>query len=217
MPASGKFGQMLNRVLSIPSSLSDELPCGAVLLRRGQVANKALHLKSGRVAFGVIEAGVLVHQLGVVEGPFWLEAAAAMLGLPHAVDALAESPVRVQAMPLSQFKSQLKNLPAPVLTLMLDLAKAQRQQTEVAVSRLAKDADARFAEWLLRHAEPGDAQGSLAVILRDRKRLIAAQLGIAPETFSRVLKHLRDRKLISGGGRVLNLLDPMGLQTLAGI
>ena len=208
---------MLNRVLpSIPAPAED-VASGTVLLRRGQAAAKALHLISGRVALGVIENGVMVHQLGTVEGPFWLEAASAMLGLTHAVDALAESPVTVQAMPLGQFKSYLKNLPEPVRTLMLDLAKAQRQQTEVAVSRLAKDADARFAEWLLRHAEPADSEGSLAVILHDRKRLIAAQLGIAPETFSRVLKHLRDRKLISGGGRVLNLLDPMGLQSLAGI
>ena len=208
---------MLNRVLSITPSFKDEVPIGTVLLRRGQIANKAIHLLSGRVVFGVIEEGVLVHQLGVVDGPCWLEAAAALLGLPHAIDAMAESPLKVQSMSLAQFKSQLKNLPEPVHTLMLDLAKAQRQQIEVAVSRLAKDADARFAEWLLRHAEPADAQGSLAVILRDRKRLIAAQLGIAPETFSRVLKHLRDRKLISGGGRVLNLLDPTGLQSLAGI
>ncbi len=208
---------MLNRVLpSIPAPAED-IAAGTVLLRRGQAATKAVHLISGRVALGVIERGVMVHQLGAVEGPFWLEAAAALLGLTHAVDALAESPVTVQAMPLVQFKSYLKNLPEPVHTLMLDLAKAQRQQTEVAVSRLAKDADARFAEWLLRHAEPAGAEGSMAVILRDRKRLIAAQLGIAPETFSRVLKHLRDRKLISGGGRVLNLLDPLGLQSLAGI
>ena len=208
---------MLNQVLpSIPAPAED-VAAGTVLLRRGQAAAKALHLISGRVALGVIENGVMVHQLGSVEGPFWLEAAAAMLGQTHAVDALAESPVTIQAMPLGQFKSHLKNLPEPVRTLMLDLAKAQRQQTEVAVSRLAKDADARFAEWLLRHAEPADSEGSLAVILHDRKRLIAAQLGIAPETFSRVLKHLRDRKLISGGGRVLNLLDPMGLQSLAGI
>ena len=208
---------MLNRVLpSIPAPAED-MEAGTVLLRRGQAAAKALHLISGRVALGVIENGVMVHQLGSVEGPFWLEAAAAMLGLTHAVDALAESSVTIQAMPLGQFKSHLKNLPEPVHTLMLDLAKAQRQQTEVAVSRLAKDADARFAEWLLRHAEPADSEGSLAVVLHERKRLIAAQLGIAPETFSRVLKHLRDRKLISGGGRVLNLLDPMGLQSLAGI
>ena len=208
---------MLNRVLSKVPVASDEMPAGTVLLRRGQVASKALHLLSGRVALGVIEGDVLVHQLGVVEGPFWLEAAAAMLGLPHAVDAMAESSVQVQSVPLAQFKSQLKNLPEPVHSLMLDLAKAQRQQIEVAVSRLAKEADARLAEWLLRHAEPSDEAGSLAVILRDRKRLIAAQLGIAPETFSRVLKHLRDRKLISGGGRVLNLLDLTGLQSLAGI
>jgi len=208
---------MLNRVLSKVPVVSDEMRAGTVLLRRGQVASKALHLLSGRVALGVIEGDVLVHQLGVVEGPFWLEAAAAMLGLPHAVDAMAESPVQVQSVPLAQFKSQLKNLPEPVHSLMLDLAKAQRQQIEVAVSRLAKDADARFAEWLLRHAEPSDEAGSLAVVLHDRKRLIAAQLGIAPETFSRVLKHLRDRKLISGGGRVLNLLDLTGLQSLAGI
>jgi CRP-like cAMP-binding protein len=208
---------MLNRVFTLAHNPVEELPCGSVLLRRGQVANKALHLLSGRVAFGVIEQGVLAHQLGVIEGPLWLEAAAAMLGLPHAVDALAESPVRLQSMTAGQLKKQLQNLPEPLQTLMFDLAKAQRQQIEVAVSRLAKDADARFAEWLLRHAEPADAQGKLAVILHDRKRLIAAQLGIAPETFSRVLKHLRDRKLISGGGRILNLLDPTGLQTLAGI
>ncbi|MFM7001601.1 MAG: helix-turn-helix domain-containing protein, partial [Limnohabitans sp.] len=44
---------------------------------------------------------------------------------------------------------------------------------------------------------------------------IAAQLGIAPETFSRVLRHLRERQLISGGGRVLDLLNPEGLRQLA--
>ena len=208
---------MLNRVQNPALAQAEKVVCGAVLLRRGQAANKAIHLLTGRVAFGVIEDGELVHQLGTVEGPFWLEAAAAMLGLPHAVDVVAESLVTIQNMSLSQFRSHLKSLPEPVHTLVLDLAKAQRQQIEVAVSRLAKDADSRFAEWLLRHAEPADAQGRLAVILHDRKRLIAAQLGIAPETFSRVLKHLRDRKLISGGGRVLNLLDPSGLQSLAGI
>ena len=208
---------MLNRVLTSIHAPVEELPSGTVLLRRGQTASKAMHLMSGRVALGVIEQGVMVRQLGEVEGPFWLEVAAAMLGLPHAVDAMAESDVTVQTMPLKQFKANLKNLTESLHTLMLDLAKAQRQQVEVAVSRLAKDADARFAEWLLRHAEPADAQGRMAVVLRDRKRLIAAQLGIAPETFSRVLKHLRDRKLISGGGRILNLLDPLGLQSLARI
>ena len=82
---------MLNRVLSNAASSFEEVPIGTVLLRRGQVANKTFRLLTGRVAFGVIEDGALVHQLGVVEGPFWLEAAAAMLGLPHVVDAVQKA------------------------------------------------------------------------------------------------------------------------------
>ena len=46
---------------------------------------------------------------------------------------------------------------------------------------------------------------------------IAAQLGIAPETLSRVLRQLRERSLISGSGRVLNLVDLNGLRALAGV
>jgi CRP-like cAMP-binding protein len=68
---------------------------------------------------------------------------------------------------------------------------------------------------LLRHAGPADKLGTMVVTLNQRKRLIAAQLGIAPETFSRVLRHLRNMNLISGSGRVLALLDPQGLRALA--
>jgi CRP-like cAMP-binding protein len=82
---------------------------------------------------------------------------------------------------------------------------------------LDKDAEARCAEWLLRHAELASEAGSLSVMLRQRKRLIAAQLGIAPETLSRVLRHLREQSLISGSGRVVNLVDPGGLRSLAGV
>jgi CRP/FNR family transcriptional regulator, dissimilatory nitrate respiration regulator len=123
----------------------------------------------------------------------------------------------VQYVRVADFLAQVQGLPAASQTLLMDMAKSQRQQTELAVSRLAKDADARCAEWLLRHAEPDALLGGLAVTLRERKRTIAAQLGIAPETFSRVLRHLRDRQLISGAGRVLGLPNPQALRELAGV
>lgn len=53
------------------------------------------------------------------------------------------------------------------------------------------------------------------VSLKERKRLIAAQLGIAPETFSRVLRQLREHGLIAGSGKLLNVLQPLALQSLA--
>jgi CRP-like cAMP-binding protein len=190
---------------------------GAPLLRRAVGMDEVLHVDAGRVALGLMEGDVLAHQLGVVEGPFWLEATAAVLGLPSAVDAVAETAVTARRVPLARFEASLKALPQSAQAVLHDVAQAHRQQTELAVSRLAKDAEARCAEWLLRHAEPAGDQGSLAVMLRQRKRLIAAQLGIAPETLSRVLRHLREQSLISGSGRVVNLVDPNGLRSLAGV
>ena len=188
-----------------------------MLLHRGDAVDQILHIVQGRVVLGILQDGEMEHQLGEVEGPFWLEAASGLLGLKHAVDAVAETPVQLQRVSVPEFLAQVQTLPAASQTLLMDMAKSQRQQTELAVSRLAKDADARCAEWLLRHAEPDALAGGLAVTLHERKRTIAAQLGIAPETFSRVLRHLRDRQLISGAGRVLGLPNPQALRELAGV
>jgi CRP-like cAMP-binding protein len=163
-----------------------------------------------------MEGDVLVHQLGVVEGPCWLEATSAVLNLPHAVDAVAETEVCLRRVSVLEFRRSLSDMSSQAQAVLHDVAMAHRQQTELAISRQAKDAEARCAEWLLRHARTGD-QGAMAVQLQQRKRSIAAQLGIAPETLSRVLRHLRERSLISGSGRVLNLDDPIGLRSLAGI
>jgi CRP-like cAMP-binding protein len=206
---------MLPATIAPPTS-SQRLAPGAVLLRRGECSSQVLHVDQGRVMLGVLDKGILQHQLGVVEGPFWLEAASGLLGLPHAVDAVAETEVSLHPVALSDFRAHVDSLPEPSKTLLTDLAKAQRQQTEVAVSRLAKDADARCAEWLLNHAERDTTSGRLQVNLSERKRTIAAQLGIAPETLSRMFKQLRERDLISGRGRVLQLVNLDALRQLAG-
>ena len=189
---------------------------GEALLRRAVASPWVSYLESGRVALGIMDGTVMAHQLGVVEGPCWLEATSAVLDLPSAVDALAETDVCLRRLTLAEFLSTLSALPTPAREVLHDVATAHRQQTELAVSRLAKDAEARCAEWLLRHAKVGE-KGVMAVQLQERKRSIAAQLGIAPETLSRVLRHLRERSLISGSGRLLNLLDPSGLRFLAGV
>ena len=189
---------------------------GEAVLRRAVNSPWVCYLESGRVALGVMDGDSMEHQLGVVEGPCWLEATSAVLNLPNAVDAVAETDVCLRRVPVAEFRRTLSELPLSAQDVLHDVAMAHRQQTELAVSRLAKDAEARCAEWLLRHAQTSE-KGAMAVQLQLRKRSIAAQLGIAPETLSRVLRHLRERSLISGSGRLLNLLDPKGLRTLAGV
>jgi CRP-like cAMP-binding protein len=204
-----------NELLNLPAERSAADP-GTVLLRRSESAGAVVFVESGRVELGLMDGEGLTHLLGTVEGPFWLEASAAILGRPSLVDAIAETRVAIRQLPLPVFRKWLGGLPESAQCLLRDVAAAHWQQTELAVSRLAKDAEARCAEWLLRHAQTS-AQGSVAVMLQQRKRLIAAQLGIAPETLSRVLRHLRERSLISGSGRVVNLVDPSGLRSLAGV
>lgn len=212
-----------------PSSLfqafsTESVAAGSVLLQRAIASEAAIFIESGRVALGIAAAPgseaaqdhALEHQLGVVQGPAWLEANASVLNLPSAMDAVAETPVVLRRIPLNAFREALTGGSLAVLAVLSDVARAHRQQTELAVSRLAKDAEARCAEWLLRHAENTD-KGGCSVQLQQRKRLIAAQLGIAPETLSRVLRHLRERSLISGSGRTVNLVDPSGLRSLAGV
>ncbi|MBM3387607.1 MAG: Crp/Fnr family transcriptional regulator [Betaproteobacteria bacterium] len=207
---------MLNDFPTPSASTAQRLLAGAVLLRRGETPDQVMHLEQGRVMLGIVDAGGLHHRLGELEGPFWLEASSGLLGLPYAVDAVAETDVSLHTVALSAFRAHVAQLPEPSRTLLHDLARSQRQQTELAVSRLAKDADARCAAWLMQHAERDPCTNRLQVNLHELKRSIAAQLGIAPETFSRILRQLRERDLISGRGRVLQLTNPDALRSLAG-
>lgn len=201
-------------LFSLPADTEVIAP-GEVLRKRNEVLTTVLHLDSGRVLRGVLDDGILRHQLGAVEGPCWLDAASALMDLPLPVDMLADTRVYVRRLPIQEFRRSVAAMPPGARSLLLDMARGYRQQSELAVSRLAQDAEARCAQWLLSHAQP-DHSGAMQVTLHQRKRLIAAQLGIAPETFSRVLRHLRELGLIHGTGNVLALPQPRALQSMAG-
>ena len=206
---------MLPQSFLDPRTPADVLPAGSLLCARNERATSVLHLDSGRVLLGVREGGLLRHQLGTVEGPCWLDVAPALLGQPSVADLVADTTVQVRRVGRSELVRAVATLPQAVQDLVRDLAWSSYQQTELAVSRLAQDAEARCAQWLLRHAHNAE-DGGLRVTLHQRKRLIAAQLGIAPETFSRVLRHLRELGLVHGTGNVLNLPHPRALQSMAG-
>ena len=205
---------MLPQSFLDPRTPADVLPAGSLLCARNERATSVLHLDSGRVLLGVREGELLRHQLGTVEGPCWLDVAPALLGQPSVADLVADTTVQVRRVGRSELVRAVATLPQAVQDLLRDMAWSSYQQTELAVSRLAQDAEARCAQWLLRHAHH-DGSGALRVTLHQRKRTIAAQLGIAPETFSRILRHLREHGLIAGTGNVLNLPQPRALEMVA--
>jgi CRP/FNR family transcriptional regulator len=76
-----------------------------------------------------------------------------------------------------------------------------------------KDVPARLAAALLRmHRQAGGA----TFRLQQTKRDLAAQIGTVPETLSRVLGRLKAAGLVQVRGRQITILDPQGLEKLAG-
>lgn len=206
-------------VRDIPSEIPEEAaPSGTVLLRRSVTADYVIYIESGRVTIGVFGRGTdpedVERQLGAVEGPCWLDVPAAILNVPSAFDAITQTDVRLRRLPIGEFRAWLGGCAPGVQSMMMDLARANRHQTELSLIRLVKDAQARCAEWLLVHATV-NTEGHHTVHLNLYKKDLAAELGIVPETLSRILQNLRELRLIDGRGRIVTLCDPVGLEAVA--
>lgn len=193
------------------------VPAGEMLRQRNDaVSDSVLYLDSGRVVMGVMEEGSIRHQTAIVQAPAWLDAPFALAQQPCAVDMVADVRCCIHRVPVADFVHSMKDWPAPAHALLREMAQSYCQQAEMTVSRLVQSAEARCAQWLLRHAQQsGDGGDALQVTLRQRKRTIAAQLGIAPETFSRILRQLREHGLIAGRGNVFSLPRPGVLRRMA--
>jgi CRP-like cAMP-binding protein len=187
-------------------------PAGFRLLTRGQAEPQALYLVSGQVSLGLWQGGRWVHRQGSILAPDWIDLSSALLGAGVSADAVADTAVQIKAVSLAHLRRWLLDQPAGVQGMLRSLARQQKEWAEITLSRLAMDAHARCAQWLLHQAEAGGA--SCAVQLTQRKRQIAEQLGMAPETLSRILRDLREQGLIHGRGRTLKLVDPGRLRSL---
>lgn len=187
-------------------------PAGSRLLTRGQTEPHAIYLLSGQVSLGLWQAGRWLHRHSGIVAPDWIDLCGALLDGEVGFDAVADTAVEIKIMPLTQLRLWLGEQPAGVQDMLRGLARQQQEWAKTTLSWLAMDAHARCAQWMLHQASHTDS--SCLVQLTQRKRQIAQQLGMAPETFSRILRDWREQGLIHGRGRTLNLLDPVRLRSL---
>jgi CRP-like cAMP-binding protein len=99
------------------------------------------------------------------------------------------------------------------------LTALSRQVQELAATvhdLMHRDAESRLAVWLMQRCTARDASNDgLQLRLAERKRDIAAQLGITPETLSRTMRLLSDKGLIEVDGYTVRVLDLAALRQLA--
>jgi CRP-like cAMP-binding protein len=148
----------------------------------------------------------------VLHGPAWLDAASAWLGgATHTLDARALGAVRVVDLPRATLQALLLQRPTLAPGFLAALAQDVQRLSMQTHELLHKDANSRLAGWLFRHLRGPQ----MLLHLNERKRDIAAQLGMSPETLSRQMRQLSRRGLIEVNGYQVRVLDSDGLQRLA--
>ncbi|WP_147306914.1 Crp/Fnr family transcriptional regulator [Roseateles depolymerans] len=191
---------------------------GAAIFRQGQMATHLYAVCQGTAGLGrnrLGRADVLMQSFQLrrpVSPGQWLDLHTAWLGQAHDLDACAlTTPTVVLEWPLHLARDFLASRCAPALSLLQAMAGQVRLCNSDLHDVLSKDALRRVAAWLMRCA------GAHTVFqMQERKRDVAAQLSVSPETFSRMMRQLEKRGLVQVDGYHITLLDRIALIRLTG-
>jgi CRP-like cAMP-binding protein len=193
---------------------------GQAVFTHGEAARSLVVLLSGDVAMGLATPGGTMRTERLVRGTAWLDASSAWLASAHVLDAVALTPVLVAELPRLPLQTLLDQRPALARRLVVSLAAEVRRLTVHAHELMHKDAPARLATWLYAHCRQADEEASpdnqAVVRLVERKSDIATQLGMTPETLSRLMRALSDQGVIGVDGYTVQVRDLQALRRLAG-
>ncbi|MEY4755007.1 MAG: hypothetical protein RJA44_2682 [Pseudomonadota bacterium] len=188
------------------------VPAGEAVFDLSAPARHLVLLLSGDVVLGSRSVDGILRTERSVTGPAWLDLNAAWLGEPYAMEAQALSDVVVAELALADLQLYQSSHPQLIWRLSVNLARRVRELTVASRNLLHNDASARFAQWLLQRC-PAEA-ATCELKLQERKRDIAQQLAMTPETLSRLMRSFELRGVISVQGYMVRIHDLQALRQL---
>jgi CRP-like cAMP-binding protein len=190
------------------------IPAGCSVFGSDLQAHSLVLLLSGDVVLGSRATDGSLRTERSVTGPAWLDLSAAWLSVPYEMEALALSDAVVAELRLDELCAELQTHPQLALCLCMSLARRVHELTAASRNLLHNDAPARFAQWLLQRCLV--ESGPVELRLQERKRDIAQQLAMTPETLSRLMRSFETRGVIDVRGYVVQVHDVVELRKLAG-
>lgn len=229
LPAGGSAEAVLwGHLLGAPALAAEELQtlaqlaslrhvaAGQHILSRHSAASHLVALRSGEVALGLRTADGVFRTERIVRGPAWLDLSSAWLSGPHAMDAQAMGAASIVELPCDALETRLAAHPGLAQRLIHGLAREVQALAVNTHELMHKDAPGRLAQWLHQRCVPlPGGTGQAMVRLADRKRDVASQLAITPETLSRLMRSFSRQGLIEVAGYNVRVLDPEALARLA--
>jgi CRP-like cAMP-binding protein len=129
-------------------------------------------------------------------------------GYPASAKAIESS--QVILVPKVFFREEIHRDPDLALRILAGMGNHLKFLVDTVEDLKLKQAESRVAQWLLRqHTKTNEHQTKPTneIVIPMAKRLLASQLGITSETFSRVLYRFRKEKCIDVDGKTITILS----------
>lgn len=177
---------------------------GESLFFQGDDATHFYLVLSGRIKLSVVSPDGKEKVVEIFESGATFAEALMFMDAPHyPVTATALSPSRVIAINARDFKSMLRDSVDTCFLLLGSMSYRLRGLIREIDALSLDTGTVRTVAYLLQHA-PDDADH---FELEIPKSVIASRLSVKPETFSRILKNLHEREVVSIEGRKVVIHD----------
>jgi CRP-like cAMP-binding protein len=151
----------------------------------------------------------ILHIVGPKE---LLGAVSAFAGSPYPANADTMEKTVAFFFPRGDFLALIRKEPSIVMNMMANLAMRLQHFTRVIENLSLKEVPGRLAAYLLYLCRRSDCAEVIEIDVS--KAQLASLIGTIPETISRVLKKMSERRIVSVSGRKVKLLNKKALQDI---
>lgn len=130
----------------------------------------------------------------------------------YPANCVALEPSQVILVRKQDFRSLVLRNPELSLRMLTSMSYHLKYLVQMIEDLKFKQIEARLANWLLRNSSESTEGRAVVVRLDISKRVLASQLGVASETFSRTLAKFREEGLVEVEGPEITLKDRAGLK-----
>ncbi len=185
---------------------------GEILFQQDQPAERFFRLCSGQIKLSRLSMEGTEHVIEVVQpGQPFAEAVLFMKKRVFPVNAEALMPCEVLAVDSAIFLQILYESRETCFRLMADMSYRLHIFVNEIDNLTLQNATFRLVHHLLQQIDDCKAK-TADVKLVTSKQILASRLSIKPETFSRILKSLSKKGLLTVNGRIIHIRDVQGLR-----
>lgn len=193
-----------------------DAPRGTVLFRRDDPSQGIYFVGSGQVKLSIRTPTGSELVVGLIGPGESFGESTMFLGLPHTVGGEVLANSRLVHIPARSITAEVKRNPEFARRMILSLSARLHHMISGLEGYTLRSGTQRVVGYLLTRLGNGTGDNQV-LTLPAQKRIIASQLNLTQEHFSRILHELIAKRMIEVRGKVVTIADPVALRIEAGV